>query len=151
MVHVSKSVTVKRSRDVVFQFWRQLENLPRYMQHAQIIVEQPNERLSWRSLEGSEIRHQGSVMFRDAPADRGTEVEVDLQYDAPAGKLGTALAKLLGEEPSQQIREDLRRFKQMMEIGEVVRSEGSLEGAGEGAMKERPAQPPGEPRVEVRR
>ena len=154
MVHVSRSVTVKRSRDVVFQFWRQLENLPRYMQNAQIVVEQPNERLSWRSLEGSDIRHQGSVIFRDAPADRGTEVEVDLQYDAPAGKLGTALAKLFGEEPSQQIRGDLRRFKQVMEIGEVVRSEGSLEGAGEGAMKERPAQPPGEPRVprvEVRR
>ena len=175
MVHVSRSVTVKRSRDVVFQFWRQLENLPRFMLHlqavtvtgnrrshwitsapagqslewdAEIIEERPNERLSWRSLEGSDVRHEGSVVFRDAPADRGTEVEVDLHYDAPAGKLGTALTKLFGEEPSQQIRDDLRRFKQVMEIGEVVRSEGSLEGAGEGAMKERPAQASG---VEVRR
>jgi uncharacterized membrane protein len=175
MVHVSRSVTVKRSRDVVFQFWRQLENLPRFMLHlqsvtvtgvgrshwvargpagqrlewdAEIVEERPNERLSWRSLEGSDVRHQGAVIFRDAPADRGTEVEVDLQYDAPAGKVGTAVAKLFGEEPSQQIRDDLRRFKQVMEIGEVVLSDGSLHGAGEGATKERPAQPPG---VEVRR
>ena len=175
MVHVSRSVTVKRSRDVVFQFWRQLENLPRFMLHlqsvtvtgggrshwiasgpagqrlewdAEIVEERPNERLSWRSLEGSDVRHQGAVIFRDAPADRGTEVEVDLQYDAPAGKVGAAVAKLFGEEPSQQIRDDLRRFKQVMEIGEVVLSDGSLQGAGEGATKERPAQPPG---VGVRR
>ena len=175
MVHVSRSVTVKRSRDVVFQFWRQLENLPRFMLHlqsvtvtgggrshwitsapagqrlewdAEIVEERPNERLSWRSLEGSDVRHQGAVIFRDAPADRGTEVEVDLQYDAPAGKVGTAVAKLFGEEPSQQIRDDLRRFKQVMEIGEVVLSDGSLQGTGEGATKERPAQPPG---VGVRR
>ena len=175
MVHVSRSVTVKRSRDVVFQFWSQLENLPRFMLHlqsvtvtgggrsywitnapagqrlewdAEIVEERPNERLSWRSLEGSDVRHQGAVIFRDAPADRGTEVEVDLQYDAPAGKVGTAVAKLFGEEPSQQIRDDLRRFKQVMEIGEVVLSDGSLQGAGEGAAKERPAQPPG---VGVRR
>ena len=175
MVHISRSVTVKRPRDVVFQFWRQLENLPRFMLHlqavtvtapgesewianapanqrvtwtAEIVDEQPNERLAWRSIEGSDIRHEGRVIFRDAPADRGTEVEVDLQYDAPAGTAGTAIAKLLGEEPSQQIRDDLRRFKQVMEIGEVVRSEGSLEGTGEGPTKERPAQAP---EVEVRR
>ena len=76
----------------------------------------------------------------------------DLRAESPLRKAceraKTAVAKLFGEEPSQQIRDDLRRFKQVMEIGEVVLSDGSLQGPGEGATKERPAQPPG---VEVRR
>ena len=177
MVHVSRSVTVRRPRDEVYQFWRRLENLPRFMQHvrtvtvtgdrrshwivnapagqtvewdAEILDDRPGDRLSWRSLEGSDVQHEGVVVFRDAPADRGTEIEVDLRYDAPAGGAGAAIAKLFGEEPSQQIRDDLRRFKQVMELGEVVLSEGSLEGTGEGPARERPAQAPG-PEVEVRR
>jgi len=177
MLHVSRSVTVRRPRDEVYQFWRRLENLPGFMRHvravtitndrrshwivnapagqklewdAEIVDDRPGVRLSWRSLEGSDVRHEGVVVFRDAPADRGTEVEVDLRYDAPAGTVGAAIAKLFGEEPSQQIRDDLRRFKQVMEIGEVVLSEGSLEGTGEGPARERPAQAPG-PEVEVRR
>jgi len=99
-----------------------------------------NGLISWRSLEGSDIRNQGSVRFSDASGDRGTEVRVELQYDAPAGSAGVAVAKLFGEEPGQQIRDDLRRFKQVIETGEVVRSEGSLEGAGQGLFKQRPAQ-----------
>src|SRR6187401_888574 len=108
MLHVSKSVTVKRPREEVYRFWRNLENLPRFMSHveavssagdrshwivkapggtvewdAEIVEEQPGERLTWRSLQGSDVHHQGSVRFRDAPADRGTEVDVELQYDAP--------------------------------------------------------------------
>jgi uncharacterized membrane protein len=169
MLHVSKSITVRRPREEVYRFWRDLENLPRFMRHlqavtsgsdgrshwiarapagqrvewdAEIVDEQEYERLSWRTLEGSDIRHEGTVQFRDAPADRGTEVDVELHYEPPAGNVGAAVAKLFGEEPSQQIRDDLRRCKQVMETGEVTLSEGSLEGTGEGAARERPAQAP---------
>jgi uncharacterized membrane protein len=169
MLQVSRSVTIRRPRQEVYRFWRDLENLPRFMRHvedvsaidekrsrwvvtapgnrkveweAEIVDETPNERIAWRSLPGADVQHAGSVQFREAPGDRGTEVRVQLQYDAPAGKAGALVAKLLGEEPRQQVRDDLRRFKQVMEVGEIVLSEGSLEGAGEGAAKERPAQPP---------
>jgi uncharacterized membrane protein len=96
------------------------------------------------------VPNEGSVRFTDAPADRGTEVHVELRYDPPAGKAGALVAALFGEEPKQQVRDDLRRFKQVMETGEVVLSDGSLEGAGEGASKERPAQPVGVQELEVR-
>jgi uncharacterized membrane protein len=169
MVRVSKSVTIKRPPEAVYEFWRQLENLPRFMYHlqevrstgngrshwiarapagqqvewdAEIVDERPGELIVWRALPGSDIQHQGSVHFRPAPADRGTEVEVALQYDAPAGKAGALIATLFGEEPTQQIRDDLRRFKQVMETGEVVLSDGSLEGAGQGPLKQRAAQAP---------
>ena len=107
---------------------------------AEITGEQENEWLAWRSVEGSAIENRGSVRFKDAAADRGTEVQVELSYDAPGGAAGAAIAKWFGEEPSQQLTDDLRRFKQVMETGEVVLSEGSLMGAGEGAAAERPAQ-----------
>jgi uncharacterized membrane protein len=167
MSHVSKSVTVNRPIADVYQFWRDFENLPRFMQHleavevmgvrrshwvarapagkqvewdAEIVDERRNELISWRSLDGSDVRHAGTVRFREAPGDRGTEIRVELDYDPPAGAIGSAIAKLFGEEPSQQLRDDLRRFKQVLETGEVVLSEGSPEGAGQGASKQRVAQ-----------
>ena len=169
MIHVMKSVTVMKTRAEVYRFWRQLERLPSFMIHlesvteatptrshwvahapggshvewdAEIVDERENEQLSWRSVEGSEMQNIGSVRFKDAPADRGTEVHVDLSYDAPGGAAGAAIAKWFGEEPGQQLTDDLRRFKQVMETGEVVLSDGSLLGAGEGASAERPAQAP---------
>ena len=169
MLQVSRSITVNCPREAAYEFWRDFENLPRFMQHlqsvtsagnglshwvvkapagqevewdAELVDERPNERLAWRSAPGSDVEHEGSVQFRDAPGDRGTEIRVELRYDPPAGVVGSKVAKLFGEEPSQQVRDDLRRFKQVMEIGEVVLSEGSLEGVGEGPFKERPAQPP---------
>lgn len=169
MLQVSRSITVHCPREAAYRFWREFENLPRFMQHlqsvtsagdglshwvakapagrevewdAELVDEQPNERIAWRSTPGSDVEHEGSVQFRDAPADRGTEIRVELRYDPPAGVIGSKVAKLFGEEPSQQIRDDLRRFKQVMEIGEVVLSEGSLGGIGEGPFEERPAQPP---------
>ena len=169
MIRVSKSVTIKRPRETVYEFWQQLENLPRFMYHlqevratgngrshwiakapagqqvewdAEIVEERPGELIAWRALPGSDIQHEGSVRFRSAPADRGTEVEVALQYDAPGGKAGALIATLFGEEPTQQIRDDLRRLKQVMEAGEVVLSDGSLEGAGQGPHKQRAAQAP---------
>jgi uncharacterized membrane protein len=175
MVSVTKSITIKRSPETVYRFWRQLENLPRFMYHlrevrplgdrrshwvaaapagaqvewdAEIVDERPNEMIAWRSLPDSDIRNEGSVRFRPAPADRGTEVQVQLQYQAPGGKAGALVASLFGEEPTQQIRDDLRRLKQVLETGEIVLSDGSLEGAGQGPHKQRAAQAPG---AEVRR
>lgn len=169
MIEVKKSITLMKPRAEVYQFWRRLERLPSFMIHlnsvteltptqshwvaqapggtevewdAEIVTERENEEISWRSLAGSEIENTGSVRFEDAPADRGTEVRVELSYDAPGGAAGAALAKWFGEEPSQQLTDDLRRFKQVMETGEVVLSDGSLRGAGEGASAERPAQAP---------
>jgi uncharacterized membrane protein len=109
---------------------------------AEIVEDRAGESISWRSLAGSDIANEGSVRFAKAPADRGTEVRVELSYDAPAGSAGALIAKLFGEEPQQQLRDDLRRFKQVMETGEVVRSDGSLEGAGQGVLKQRAAQAP---------
>jgi uncharacterized membrane protein len=113
---------------------------------AEIVEDRANELIAWRSLPRSDVQHHGSVRFRQAPGDRGTEVEVQLEYDAPGGKAGAVIAKLFGEEPLQQLRDELRRFKQVMETGEVVRSDGSLEGAGQGPLKQRAAQAPGEVR-----
>jgi uncharacterized membrane protein len=163
-------VTINRSKQEVYAFWRDFTNVPQFMMHvqqvvttgdrrshwvvaapagqqvewdAEIVEDRPNEVIAWRSLEGSDVRHDGSVSFTTAPADRGTEVQVTLRYDPPGGAAGSALATLFGEEPAQQLKDDLRRFKQVMETGEVVRSEGSLDGVGEGASRERAAQAPG--------
>jgi uncharacterized membrane protein len=86
---------------------------------AEIINEIPGELLGWRTLDHSDVVSAGSVRFKRASGGRGTEVHVRLQYDPPAGKVGATVAWLLGHEPSQTIREDLRRFKQLMETGEV--------------------------------
>jgi uncharacterized membrane protein len=169
MLQVSKSVTIKCPREEVYRFWRNLENLPRFMIHlesvkvtgdgrshwtakapagtqvewdAEIVTDQPGTLLAWRSVAGSVVPNEGTVRFADAPADRGTEVRVALQYDPPAGGVGAIIAKLFGEEPGQQIADDMRRFKQVMETGEVVRSDGSLEGAGQGLFKQRASQAP---------
>jgi uncharacterized membrane protein len=150
-VKVEKTVTINRSPEELFQFWRNLENLPRFMRHlesvrnlgnkrshwvargplgyrvewdAVIHTERPNELLSWRSLGGSEVDTAGSVHFTRAPGGRGTEVRVVLKYDPPGGKFGAAVARLFGASAEQEIQEDLRRFKQGTEAGEVPTTEG---------------------------
>lgn len=166
MLHVVKSVTINRPRRDVYAFWRDFEQLPTFMFHldavaitgdgrshwvakgpggpvewdAEVIEERAGEVIAWRALEGTAVPNGGTARFSDAAADRGTVVHVDLYYDPPAGAAGAAVAKLFGEDPRQQLRDDLRRFKQVMETGEVVRSEGSPQGAGQGPAKQRPAQ-----------
>jgi uncharacterized membrane protein len=163
------AITVNRPRDEVYRYWGDLENLPSFMAHlesvrmtgpnrshwtakapagrtvewdAEIRMDAPNEMLSWRSLPRADVQNAGVVRFADAPAGQGTEVRVELQYRLPAGRLGAAVAKLLGEHPEQQVRDDLRRFKQVMEVGEVVRSEGSPNGTyARRQVLQRPAQP----------
>jgi uncharacterized membrane protein len=151
-IHVVSAITVNRPRDEVYRYWRDLENLPKFMAHlesveaqngrskwrakgplgvpieweAEIVADQPNELLAWRSCEGSDVPNQGSVRFLDAPAGRGTEVRIELRYDPPTGALGAAVARLFGTEPGQAIAGDLRRFKQVIETGEVVHSDASV-------------------------
>lgn len=144
--NVDESVTINRPIAEVYRFWRNFENLPRFMRHlelvamreagishwvakgpagttvewdARIINEVDNKLIGWQSLEGSTISTAGSVHFDES--ERGTTVRVRLQYSPPAGKLGSTVAWLFGEEPSQQIREDLRRFKALLETGEIPR------------------------------
>jgi uncharacterized membrane protein len=144
-IKVERSVVVNRPRDEVYRFWRQLENLPRFMDHLESVTvidenrshwvakgpagtkvewdaaihnEIDNELLAWRSLPGADVDNAGSVHFE--PTEGGTEVRVVLSYDPPAGKVGASVAKLLGEDPAHQVEEDLRRFKQVMEAPETT-------------------------------
>ncbi|WP_224248536.1 SRPBCC family protein [Hyalangium gracile] len=144
---VHQRITILAEPDAVYRTWRNLENLPRFMTHvkevrllggdrthwrvkapaggfveweARITEDRPGELLSWATLPGSSLHHTGTVRFTRAPGDRGTEVEVLLRYDAPGGRLGVVLARLLGEEPKRQLSEDLRRLKQILEAGEIA-------------------------------
>ena len=152
-IHVLSAITVNRPREEVYRYWHDLENLPTFMAHvrqvtvqpngrsrwvargpagvsieweAEIVADQPNENLAWRSCEGADVPNQGSVRFLDAPGGRGTEVRVELRYDPPTGALGAAVAKLFGAEPGQEIAGDLRCFKQVIETGEVLHSDASV-------------------------
>ena len=88
--------------------------------HLEITADEPNSRIAWRALPGGDVEHRGSVKFAKAPGDRGTNVRIVLEYQPPAGQIGRWIAKIFGEEPEQQIRDDLRNFKRIMEIGEVL-------------------------------
>jgi uncharacterized membrane protein len=152
-VHVIQAITINRPLIEVYGFWHNFENLPRFMEHvesvqvlderrshwkakapagasvewdAETIEDRPNELIAWRSLPDSAVPNSGHVRFREAPGNRGTEVTVELQYQPPGGKLGALVAKLFGEEPNQQVKSDLRRLKQVMELGEVVHSDASI-------------------------
>ena len=164
------AITINRPAEDVYRFWRDLANLPSFMNHlasvevtgngrshwtanapagrtvdwdAEIVEDKPNQRLAWRSLDGSQVSNSGWVSFTPAPGDGGgTEVRVELSYDPPGGALGKVVAKLFGEEPQQQVTDDLRRLKQVLETGQVVVSEGSPEGTRLLRLaKQRPAQP----------
>lgn len=158
-IRVERAVTVNRPQRELYQMWRDFENLPRFMEHlesvqvdrsdgdrshwvargpldrrvewdAEVIEERENELLVWKSLPGSTVESMGRVEFLDAPGGRGTIVHVSMEYNPPAGSLGAAFAKLFGKEPGHQINADLRRFKQIMEAGEVATVEGQPSGRG---------------------
>lgn len=145
-------ITVNAPPAAVYAQWRDFERLPTFMYHlesvrdtgggrshwvakapagttvewdAELTDDIPQERIAWRSLEGASVGNSGSVQFRPAPGGRATEVHVELGYDPPGGAIGSMVAKLFGEEPNQQISDDLRRFKQLVETGEIARSDGS--------------------------
>jgi uncharacterized membrane protein len=152
-IRVKKAITVNRTPGEAYSLWRNFENLPRFMAHldsvrmmderrsywrakaplgttvewvAEIADDRPDELIAWRSLEGADVAHSGQVRFVSAPGGRGTEVQVELNYDPPGGIVGATFAKLFGEEPSEQVDGDLRRFKQVLEVGEVVHSDSSI-------------------------
>ena len=145
-IKVEKSVLVNRPAQELYRFWRNFENLPRFMDHLESVTvldenrshwvakapagtrvewdatihnEVENQLIAWRSLPGADVNNAGSVHFAPVPGGQATEVRVVLSYDPPAGKLGAAVARLFGEEPSKQVEDDLRRFKQVMEAAEV--------------------------------
>jgi uncharacterized membrane protein len=161
-MEVRKAITVNRSPAEAYAFWRDFQNLPRFMRHldsvqvtgerrshwktkapagrtvewdADITDDRPNERIAWRSVEGADVENAGSVRFAPAPGNRGTEVRVQMQYSQPGGPIGAMVAKLFGEAPDQQVQDDLRVFKQVLETGEVTRSDATRHG------RPHPAQP----------
>ena len=154
-LHLQKSIIIDRPAAELYAFWRNFANLPSIMTHlksvqvtdqrrshwvvtapantqvewdAEVINDVPNERIGWRSLDNAQVDNAGSVVFTELPGDRGTKIDVTLQYDPPAGKAGAAIAKLFGEAPDQQITEDLRHFKQLFETGVPTTTEGQPSG-----------------------
>jgi uncharacterized membrane protein len=150
-VPVSQTVTVNRPREELYEFWRDFNNLPQIMDNirsveklddkrsrwtieapagtsvefvSRLTDDQPGRLLAWESEEGAEVHNSGRIEFLDAAPGRGTMVRATISYDPPAGLLGKAVAKVLQREPNVQARRDLRRFKQLMETGEVTSSAG---------------------------
>jgi uncharacterized membrane protein len=154
-IKVEKTVTIDKPVDELYRFWRDFANLPRFMKHlkhvtvidekrshwiasapignsvewdAEIVREEENRLIAWASVEGADVENSGFVRFQPAPAGRGTEVKVVLEYSPPGGAIAAAAAKLFGEDAEQQIGDDLRRFKQFMETGEIATLEGQSSG-----------------------
>ncbi|MBW4441048.1 MAG: SRPBCC family protein [Plectolyngbya sp. WJT66-NPBG17] len=149
---VEKTVTIDRPAEELYNYWHNFENLPTFMKHvksvtvseggkrshwvanaplgqevewdAEVIKDEPNRLIAWASIEGADVDNSGFVRFSPAPGDRGTEVKVVMEYEIAGGRLTAALAKLFGEEPEQQVGDELRRFKQLMEAGEIATTEG---------------------------
>jgi uncharacterized membrane protein len=154
-IHAQKTMTINRSTEELYRFWHDFENLPRFTKHlqsvsvldgnrshwvttgpldtrvewdAEIVQDRENELISWTSLEGADIENSGFVEFKPLSYNRGTTVTVGIKYDLPAGTVGDAISKLFGESPEQQIGDDLRRFKMLMETGEIATTEGQSRG-----------------------
>jgi len=152
---IEKYVTVNRPAEECYRYWRDFNNFGNFMTHvesvralsdrrsqwkvkapmgrsveweAEITADQPNEFLAWHSIEGADIDHAGSVRFERAPGGRGTVVRVEMQYSPPGGKAGALAAKLFGEEPGQQVDDDLRHFKQLIETGVIPTTVGQTSG-----------------------
>ena len=144
---VERSITIRRSPEEIYQFWRDLQNLPRFMKNlqkveplggrrshwvaigpggrtiewdAEIINEHPNEMIAWESLPGAELENAGSVRFHPALEGRGTEVRISMQFNPTRGLLGMLAMKLLGESPETQVEDDLLRLKQLLETGKIA-------------------------------
>lgn len=149
----TKTIVVNREPADVYQFWLRFDQFPRFMRHlkqvsvrkdgtshweaygpggqlygwdAEVVENRPNELIAWRSRPGGDVENEGSVRFERAPGGRGTLVRVNLRYAPPAGAVGSAIASLLGREPGQEVQEDLRRFKQVIETGEVMLSDANI-------------------------
>lgn len=154
-IEVRKSVTVNKEPMEVYEFWRELENLPRFMKHleavekvgekrscwcvkmtpgpaieweAELTEDRPGEVIGWQTLPGSDVTHRGEVHFARAPGNRGTEVTVHLQYHPPVGAAGELFARLANAVTAQGIKEEIRNFKRLLEAGELPTVEGQPSG-----------------------
>ncbi len=154
-LEAERAYTIMRPRDELYAFWRDFENLPRFMEHLESVTVMDDGRshwvtrapvgtpvswdaeltedvedriIGWRSLPGSVVENTGQVHFSDAPNGRGTLVRARILYEAPGGKTAQEIARFFGESTSQQLRDDLRRFKQVMEAGETPTTEGQPHG-----------------------
>jgi uncharacterized membrane protein len=161
-IHLRRSITVNRPADELYRYWRNFENLPRFMKNlesvrvtgpnrthwvakgpadvklewdAEIIDDRPDQRIAWRSLEGADVENWGSVTFEAAPGGRGTIVHVEMGYNPPGGALGAKVAKLFGKSPEQQTYVELRAFKQLLETGEIPTTEGQPSGRSTSLVK----------------
>jgi uncharacterized membrane protein len=171
-IRVKSAITVGRPVTEVYGFWRNFENLPRFMSHlesvevrddgkshwtaigpagirlewdAETVEDRTNELISWRSLPGGSVETAGYVRFKPAPGKRGTEIVVEMRYDPPGGVLGAGIAKLFGESGQEVVTRDLRAFKNVLEVGEVVHSDSSI------YSRPHPARPPEERELEKAR
>ena len=163
---IAKTIVINRPAEEIYRFWHDIANFPQFMYHLQsvqetgpgrshwvangpagqtvewdseIVEDVPNERIAWRSLPGATVLNAGAVTFEPRSGNRGTVVRVEVEFVPPGGPAAVGLAKLFNESPDQQIYDDLRRLKQILETGEVLRSDGSPNGAGQ--VWQRPAQP----------
>ena len=154
-ISVRQTITINAAPAELYGFWKNVENLPLFMEHlesvskvnervshwvakapagacvewdAEIIDDQPERRLGWRTLPDSQVTHEGMVSFEPAIGGRGTVVRVEMLYVPPAGKVGVWIARLFGEEPALQVGDDLRRLKQLLETGEVATTLGQSSG-----------------------
>lgn len=163
---LKRSIVINRPAEEIYRYWRDFQNLPRFMYHlesvqqsgerrshwitkgpggtrvewdSEITEDRPNELIAWCSLEGADVYNAGSVRFEPRPEGRGTIVRVEMEYYPPGGVAGAAFAMLFNKAPQQQIYDDLRRLKQILETGEIVRSDGSPDGSGQ--IMQHPGQP----------
>lgn len=154
-VHFEEAITVNRSADELYRFWRDVTNHPKFTEHLESVTtvgenrthwvmkgplgitlewdaetyeDKPGELIAWRSLEGSQVDVAGSVHFRPAPGGRGTEARVVQKVNPPGGAIGAAVAGLFGKSPEQQMRGNLGRLKQLLETGEIATTEGQTSG-----------------------
>jgi uncharacterized membrane protein len=167
-MHGKTAVTVNRPPAEVYQYWHDFAHLADFMTNVGSVEDRGGGRwhwrskardeevaewdieivtdeaavIAWRSVAGSDVASEGTVRFAPAPGDRGTEVVVEVDYQSSVPKVASLVKKLSGDEPGMQLKEDLRRFKQLLEAGEVLRSDGSPEGPDSWRLlHQRPARP----------
>ena len=155
LIRFRKSLIISKSPEEIYSFWRNFENLPRFMPHlyavrdlgnnrthwvakgpagktvewdAEMVRDQPNKLIAWRSCEGADVDSRGTVRFEAAPGNRGTILKVEMEYRPPAGVLGASIAKLFGQAPEKQVKVDLLRLKQLLETGVIATTEGQPAG-----------------------
>jgi uncharacterized membrane protein len=153
---VVESILINRSPEELYSFWREFQNLPQFMVHldsvkimadprrshwiakgpagkkvewdAELVEDKKNESISWRTVGPAQVRHSGKVQFLRAPGNRGTIIRVAMEYNPPGGVLAIAFARLFGKEPGQQVEDDLRHLKQLMETGSIPTTKGQPAG-----------------------